>query len=327
MSFLDESPKQIKAKNAIVGTVEYFLRDHFLKGDKRLFNLFAEDGESVKIIPFDVFEEMILEYDFGYNTNIFLARALELSNQFYTSKVDNLSKGANDYKRRAEVFARFVSEIEKLSKTLKLSEMVPFIEKHKATQIFEDGDILNADSDFLRVQLENKVTKFIHRYEKDKFVFEQNDKAYCMYILLKGRVSVIIDGEDVATIDQPGEAFGEMSLFLDGKRTATIHTEEPTDLYVIEKETIRSCHADHPHLFRAIASTLAHRLGDNYLRLSKIEEEFLLKELSNDYQTKGKAELQELVQDFNLLKGEVNVLYLEKIWQKYSHRFTRLGIN
>lgn len=59
----------------------------------------------------------------------------------------------------------------------------------------------------------------IVRYEKDEFLFHQQDSPQSLLILLEGGVVVGHDSSDgrrsiIAAFDQPGEMFGEVFLFL-----------------------------------------------------------------------------------------------------------------
>ena len=77
---------------------------------------------------------------------------------------------------------------------------------------------------------------------------EGDEEPYCMYIILKGKVAVYKNfratGEVLIATLGPGEFFGEMSLFLEEPRNATVVTlenslvlevTEPNASEVIEK--------------------------------------------------------------------------------------------
>jgi CRP-like cAMP-binding protein len=63
------------------------------------------------------------------------------------------------------------------------------------------------------------------RFRKDELVFSEGDVADNIYFIESGKVSVRIqkfaDQEEIATLG-PGEYFGEMAFFDNGKRNASI---------------------------------------------------------------------------------------------------------
>lgn len=81
-------------------------------------------------------------------------------------------------------------------------------------------------------------------FEADKVVFEQGDTADRFFILVDGQVSVIRDGETVATL-KDGAFFGESALFVHGVRTAGVRTITPCSLWSVDYSTFEHVVADH----------------------------------------------------------------------------------
>ena len=72
--------------------------------------------------------------------------------------------------------------------------------------------------------------------KKGDIILKQGDVSNgCAYYINSGKVRVIIDGEERATIGQGG-FFGEMALITDDLRTATIEVVEDAELQVFLKE-------------------------------------------------------------------------------------------
>ncbi|MCB0334585.1 MAG: cyclic nucleotide-binding domain-containing protein, partial [Bdellovibrionales bacterium] len=108
---------------------------------------------------------------------------------------------------------------------------------------------------------------YVFRYQKDAFLCRQNDSDRALYVLLDGAVGVLVRGKYIAHITLPGEAFGELSLFLRGKRTADLVAEQPTAILRLTPENLPEFHETHPQMFLIIARTLAQRLESNLERL------------------------------------------------------------
>lgn len=96
----------------------------------------------------------------------------------------------------------------------------------------------------------------------ETIIFKQWDKSTEMYILLQGKVSVFVDGIEVAVIDEPGSYFGEMSALLDKPRTATIKTITPCKLLVVKHDMVEEFLAHSPKLGMKLTKILAQRLKE-----------------------------------------------------------------
>lgn len=83
------------------------------------------------------------------------------------------------------------------------------------------------------------VKNFGKNYESGTVLFEEGDSGKELYIIEKGEVQVskIIGGKDqiVTTLDE-GDFFGEMVLFGETSRTATVTTTKDSTIVVINEE-------------------------------------------------------------------------------------------
>jgi CRP-like cAMP-binding protein len=78
-------------------------------------------------------------------------------------------------------------------------------------------------------------------FKKDEKIFDEGSTSDDMYLILSGKVSVFktIDGEKVQlAFLEEGDFIGEMSLFLNEVRTASIEAMEETRAQLISKEAI-----------------------------------------------------------------------------------------
>jgi CRP/FNR family cyclic AMP-dependent transcriptional regulator len=69
-------------------------------------------------------------------------------------------------------------------------------------------------------------------YEAGEVIFHAGEPGYTCHIIVKGRVRIYVIGEDgrelSVSIFGPGEIIGEMALFEDLPRSASVETIEPT---------------------------------------------------------------------------------------------------
>jgi len=76
---------------------------------------------------------------------------------------------------------------------------------------------------------------------KDTVVIREGDAEDSFYILLEGKVDVVLKGKSINTI-QPGGCFGEILYFTGaaGRRTTTIRTPAPITVLEIKADTLRA---------------------------------------------------------------------------------------
>ena len=90
-------------------------------------------------------------------------------------------------------------------------------------------------------------------------VVEQGEPGDRFYVLAEGLAYVYVDGEQVNSI-RPGSFFGEMSLLDQGPRSATVTTELPSRLLVLDARSFADLVQRNPSVALKIMRGLAERL-------------------------------------------------------------------
>ena len=100
--------------------------------------------------------------------------------------------------------------------------------------------------------------------DRGEFLFHQGDPAGTLYILRQGRVEVIAtsaDGQElVFRTMEPGALIGELTLFDDVARTASIRAVADSELIQLSRQTIIDIAEEHPDLGIALARIATRRL-------------------------------------------------------------------
>lgn len=104
----------------------------------------------------------------------------------------------------------------------------------------------------------------VRRVSAHGTVVSQDEPGDAMFIIMSGRVKVVLFGENgrevTLSILRPGDAFGEMSLF-DGKaRSANCIAMEPTQLLVLSREDLLRHIGAHPRTALNLLGEMADRL-------------------------------------------------------------------
>jgi CRP-like cAMP-binding protein/small-conductance mechanosensitive channel len=109
-------------------------------------------------------------------------------------------------------------------------------------------------------------------YGPGEIVVRQGDDADSLYVVSNGRLRVMLSGdggrnEQVAVLE-PGSVFGEMSLLLGGKRTATVMAMGQVDCDRLDKEVFSEVVRNRPGVLDQICAVLA----DRYRGLAEARE-------------------------------------------------------
>lgn len=107
-------------------------------------------------------------------------------------------------------------------------------------------------------------------FKKGETIFKEGDVGDVMYIIKSGRVEIVKNVNDeelvLATLDA-NSFFGEMALFGDKKRSATVRAVDNTQMISINKYILDAQLSRAPDWFVAIMRTLVIRLKDTNKRL------------------------------------------------------------
>lgn len=111
-------------------------------------------------------------------------------------------------------------------------------------------------------------------YNEGEVIFRQGDTGSCMFVIQDGEVEVIAEAngkEYLLRTMGPNDFFGEMALFEQETRTATIRATKPTRLLSIDKKNFLGGIHEDPSLAFRVVKTMSHRIRDLTDRLARYE--------------------------------------------------------
>ncbi|MFH0845183.1 MAG: Npt1/Npt2 family nucleotide transporter [Pseudomonadota bacterium] len=112
-------------------------------------------------------------------------------------------------------------------------------------------------------------------YPKGEIVIKEGEPGETMYMIISGEVSVIKGqgGDRGIELDRirPGDYFGEMALFEDMARSATIRTNEETHLLVLHKREFTEIVREYPQIALHICKVLSQRLRNLHEKIRHSE--------------------------------------------------------
>lgn len=112
-------------------------------------------------------------------------------------------------------------------------------------------------------------------YKDGDVIVRQGEKGNCMFVVLKGEVEAVAeaDGKELRLRTmKANDIFGEMALFEEETRTATIRALGSAQILTIDKKNFLGGIHEDPSLAFRIVKTMSHRIRDLTDRLAKYEE-------------------------------------------------------
>jgi CRP-like cAMP-binding protein len=110
-------------------------------------------------------------------------------------------------------------------------------------------------------------------FEPGQVVFREGDSSDTCYIVRCGRARAVREHSDGRTITLatfgPGDIFGELAMFEDERRSATVEAVEPTTVVAVLGPDMRRLMTEHPEISTRLVIALGRRLRETNERLSR----------------------------------------------------------
>ncbi|HEY3864702.1 MAG TPA: Crp/Fnr family transcriptional regulator [Solirubrobacteraceae bacterium] len=110
-------------------------------------------------------------------------------------------------------------------------------------------------------------------FEPGQVVFREGDASDTCYVVRSGRARAVREHSGGRTITLasfgPGDIFGELALFEDERRSATVEAIEPTSVVAVLGPDMRRLMVEHPGISVRLVIALGRRLRETNERLSR----------------------------------------------------------
>ena len=130
------------------------------------------------------------------------------------------------------------------------------------TQVFDQLPLFEAlDQDHREILSKHFV---LRHFPRNTIVIYEGDDTSSLYVILEGKVKVYLANEAgkeiVLNTQGAGEYFGEVSLFDEGPRSASVITTEESQFAVLMKQDFIDCLTENPQMSFKIIQGLTQRL-------------------------------------------------------------------
>jgi CRP-like cAMP-binding protein len=92
-------------------------------------------------------------------------------------------------------------------------------------------------------------------------IVKQGERGHEFYLIVEGKASVRRNGRKVATLG-PGDYFGEMAILDGGPRSASVVSDQPTELVVLSQREFMSVLDTVPSVSHKLLVSMAGRLRE-----------------------------------------------------------------
>jgi CRP/FNR family cyclic AMP-dependent transcriptional regulator len=116
-----------------------------------------------------------------------------------------------------------------------------------------------------------ELAKYTKIFQSGEYLFFEGDESQGLYVLVSGHVEILIGTQKLGEMSEPGTVFGELSLLLGTKRTASIRAENEVKVLFLPRDQLTSFFSEYPSLWRKISTYLAQRLDETSQALSGLK--------------------------------------------------------
>jgi len=271
-SLSDKQNYSLKGENIIFGAAEvlYGLENNTI--DTRVISVYTRGDSVVTKIPNANLKKFITLYNIGYNITRVAARSVQKSNELIAAYNERFIRENNTSKRYYIKYFNIISAIERDAVQRGIERLGAFVQFKKQTLAYRKGSLFASAKQKSLQEIEGRrIDDFKAEFPADSIICKQNDPASNLFLLNKGRIRVLLGEEEVAYIDKPGSIFGEMSLFLNEPRSATLVAVSNTIVTVIGRENLQTISSRMPDFFLKIATTLWVRFKTNIEMIREME--------------------------------------------------------
>ena len=113
-------------------------------------------------------------------------------------------------------------------------------------------------------------------YRDGDVIIRQGDVDDCMYVIQEGQVEIVLESqgqENILTILDTGDFFGEMALFDKDVRSATVRALGNTKVLTVDKKSLMRRFLEDPSLAFRLVETMSKRIRELQDKVAEQETE------------------------------------------------------
>jgi len=319
---------EIKGKNKVFGADSLLLTKADGLTHYREYKARSTKGSDYSPIEQEDLQRLIIDYENGLLITKDLAELLDKANKIQAEKNKQIGAKEKLSREYCKIFATSVNKIIEVYSVKRFPWLEELAHKYKNSTTYEKGKSFATFDLTTKLHIESReLDEFNIEYPPGSTICEQGDTGTDMYILVSGKIQVLVDGNPVTQITEAGSFVGETALLLNQPRNATLKTLSETILTVVKKVDLQKVWEAKKDFLKSIAINLSRRLVNNALLISDLndlinfnkgKEENLLPRIlqPNQYQ----EELNHLKNDLWTLKERVQMDWIYDLFLELSQK-------
>lgn len=254
----------VNGNNIIVGASELLIAMNRREVISRHMSLVAVPGAQYNRIPGEKLASFIQNYSIGFSVAHHIASTITKLHPLLYGKLDRLHESERLIREITVAMVEMVHYFEEESKNQQFPWLFSLIEKGKRTSSYNQGlsYVVSGEDKKIDVTAEH-LQEYRENYPKGSIICREGQKAEDMFILMSGKIQVLIKGNPIDIISKQGTVIGEMGLILGQPRTATLKSLEDVHVVKIGSDDMEDIFRDDPETFFRMISSLAFRERDN----------------------------------------------------------------
>ncbi len=293
----------IRGRNLIFGSTEIILNKLCGIKTTRIETAIADPGSMIKKIAIDNFLKSLGSFSFGLNVLTIIAKQIMLTNEIIQKNLSVLKDDENKTKKFSIEYYSIISRLQEEYDKRKYPWLKSLIQEFSDSLTYKRGEAYYKSSESVRIVPTASLSDKDVEYPKGALICEENSTGNEMFILKSGSLDVIIQGNKVATIEEPGTVIGEMALLLGETRSATLQAKNRVIMSRLFKEDLEDAVLKQADFLPNVAQTLAKRHYYNILKIDHINRAIIEQDINKTMP--GKREIlysEKTFKDLNRLK-------------------------
>lgn len=322
----DEDFFELKGKNKVFGVDTLLLSKADGLTHYREYRAKSKTGGEYLPIEPERLDELIMEYDNGLLITKSLAELHKKTNDILRAKTKQIGAKEKLAREYCKLFTTTINKVRDVYEKKRFPWLETLSDKYINSTMYAKGSAF-ATFDIQTKQnlVSRELDEFNIEYPPGSTICEEGDTGTDMYIVVSGKIQVLVSGNPIAVIDEKGEVIGDLALLLGEPRGATLKTLSETILTVVKQKDLKRVWEAKSDFLKHISITLSRRLLSNVLQISDLNELIKASEKKEDdglpQVLKGNQyldELNKLKKDLWTLKERVQMDWIYDLFLELS---------
>jgi len=254
----------VNAENVIIGASEILMAISKKTTIKRHTTLEMFDDSKANIVDANKLASYISNYPVGIAVAHHIASNITKLHPILSGKMNLLHKNEKRQRSITATYVEIVELLEEESKNKQFPWLFSLIENGKHSNSYNFGLSLKIEGQ------ENKINpnatnfaQYRRVYPRDSLICKEGGDSDEMYILMQGKIEVLIKNTPIDIISKKGSTIGEMGLILGQTRSATLKALEEVHVVNIGAKDMENVFKNDSDSFFEMLSSLAFREHEN----------------------------------------------------------------